>query len=150
MRVAEPGDQHPHRDQDQLEGDEEEHGVARVERGQRSELDQQEAGMEGGRGATLRRPVQGVQHHAHTEDRGEQQQWRADPVDGQLPADPVVLVVRAQRRELELKHMSEIYESEARFSEIVGSAMDAIVAFEAGGRFIPAAQSVVDTARSLL
>jgi PAS domain S-box-containing protein len=42
------------------------------------------------------------------------------------------LLIRASEvRELELKHMREIYESEARFSEIVGSAMDAIVAFDA-------------------
>ena len=39
----------------------------------------------------------------------------------------------SERRELELRHMREIWESEARFSEIVGSAMDAIVAFDADG-----------------
>ena len=39
----------------------------------------------------------------------------------------------AQRRELETRHMREIYESEARFSEIVASAMDAIIAFDADG-----------------
>jgi PAS domain S-box-containing protein len=44
------------------------------------------------------------------------------------------LLADAQRRELELRHMREIYESEARFSEIVGSAMDAIVVFDADGR----------------
>ena len=44
------------------------------------------------------------------------------------------LLVESQRRELELKHMREIYESEARFSEIVGSAMDAIIAFDADGK----------------
>jgi PAS domain S-box-containing protein len=44
------------------------------------------------------------------------------------------LLADSQRRELELRHMRELWESEARFSEIVGSAMDAIVAFEAGGR----------------
>ena len=43
------------------------------------------------------------------------------------------LLADAERRELELRHMREIYESEARFSEIVGSAMDAIVAFDADG-----------------
>ena len=43
------------------------------------------------------------------------------------------LIAEAERRELELRHMREIYESEARFSEIVGSAMDAIVAFDADG-----------------
>jgi PAS domain S-box-containing protein len=43
------------------------------------------------------------------------------------------LLAEGQRRELELRHMREIYESEARFSEIVGSAMDAIVAFDADG-----------------
>lgn len=44
------------------------------------------------------------------------------------------LLAEGQRRELELRHTNEIYESEARFSEIVGSAMDAIIAFDANGR----------------
>ena len=44
------------------------------------------------------------------------------------------MLAEAQRRELELRHTNEIYESEARFSEIVGSAMDAIIAFDADGR----------------
>jgi PAS domain S-box-containing protein len=43
------------------------------------------------------------------------------------------LLRESERRELELRHMREIYESEARFSEIVGSAMDAIVVFDADG-----------------
>jgi PAS domain S-box-containing protein len=44
------------------------------------------------------------------------------------------LLRESEKRELELRHMREIYESEARFSEIVGSAMDAIVVFDADGR----------------
>ncbi|MES2176616.1 MAG: ATP-binding protein [Gemmatimonadota bacterium] len=43
------------------------------------------------------------------------------------------LLTEGDRRELELRHMREIYESEARFSEIVGSAMDAIIAFDTDG-----------------
>lgn len=43
------------------------------------------------------------------------------------------MLAEGQRRELELRHMREIYESESRFSEIVGSAMDAIIAFDADG-----------------
>ena len=43
------------------------------------------------------------------------------------------LLRESEKRELELRHMREIYESEARFSEIVGSAMDAIVVFDADG-----------------
>jgi PAS domain S-box-containing protein len=43
-------------------------------------------------------------------------------------------LAQAQRRELELRHMRELWESEARFSEIVGSAMDAIVVFDADGK----------------
>jgi PAS domain S-box-containing protein len=43
------------------------------------------------------------------------------------------LLRESERRELELRHMREIYESEARFSEIVGSAMDAIMVFDADG-----------------
>ncbi|MDB4884143.1 MAG: ATP-binding region ATPase domain protein [Gemmatimonadetes bacterium] len=42
-----------------------------------------------------------------------------------------VLLQASELRELELKHMLELTESEARFSEIVGSAMDAIVVFDA-------------------
>jgi PAS domain S-box-containing protein len=43
------------------------------------------------------------------------------------------LLRRSEKRDLELRHMREIYESEARFSEIVGSAMDAIIVFNASG-----------------
>jgi PAS domain S-box-containing protein len=43
------------------------------------------------------------------------------------------VIRESEKRELELRHMREIYESEARFSEIVGSAMDAIVVFDADG-----------------
>ena len=43
------------------------------------------------------------------------------------------LIRESEKRELGLRHMREIYESEARFSEIVGSAMDAIMVFDADG-----------------
>ena len=39
-----------------------------------------------------------------------------------------------ERQDLELRHMRELLESEARFSEIVRSAMDAIVLFDADGK----------------
>ena len=45
-----------------------------------------------------------------------------------------VLLRASEVRELELKHKLEITESEARFSEIVASAMDAIVVFDTDGR----------------
>jgi PAS domain S-box-containing protein len=45
-----------------------------------------------------------------------------------------VLLRASEVRELELKHKLEITESEARFSEIVGSAMDAIVVFDTDGQ----------------
>ena len=45
-----------------------------------------------------------------------------------------VLLRASEVRELELKHKLEITESEARFSEIVSSAMDAIIAFDTDGR----------------
>jgi PAS domain S-box-containing protein len=40
----------------------------------------------------------------------------------------------AERQDLELRHMREMLQSEARFSEIVRSAMDAIVLFDAEGK----------------
>jgi PAS domain S-box-containing protein len=39
-----------------------------------------------------------------------------------------------ERQDLELRHMRELFQSEARFSEIVRSAMDAIVLFDAEGK----------------
>jgi PAS domain S-box-containing protein len=39
-----------------------------------------------------------------------------------------------ERQDLEIRHMHELLQSEARFREIVGSAMDAIVAFDANGK----------------
>src|SRR5215831_6195412 len=39
-----------------------------------------------------------------------------------------------ERQDLELRHMRELLQSEARFSEIVRSAMDAIVLFDADGK----------------
>jgi PAS domain S-box-containing protein len=39
-----------------------------------------------------------------------------------------------ERQELELRHMRELLQSEARFREIVGSAMDAIILFDADGK----------------
>ncbi len=41
-----------------------------------------------------------------------------------------------ERQELELKHMRELLQSEARFRDIVSSAMDAIVAFGAEGKIV--------------
>jgi PAS domain S-box-containing protein len=43
------------------------------------------------------------------------------------------LLRESQKRELELRHMRELLQSEARYSEIVNSAMDAIVAFDDTG-----------------
>src|SRR5207247_2279819 len=40
----------------------------------------------------------------------------------------------SERQELELRHMRELLESEARFREIVSTAMDAIVVFDRDGR----------------
>jgi PAS domain S-box-containing protein len=39
----------------------------------------------------------------------------------------------SERQELEIRHMRELLESEARYREIVNSAMDAIIAFDADG-----------------
>jgi PAS domain S-box-containing protein len=60
-----------------------------------------------------------------------------------------VLLRASEVRELELKHKLEITESEARFSEIVGSAMDAIMVFDTDGQislFNRAAERMFDRA----
>ncbi len=49
-------------------------------------------------------------------------------------ADQEQLLREHERRELELRHRAELSEREARFGEIVGSAMDAIVSFDAARR----------------
>jgi PAS domain S-box-containing protein len=43
------------------------------------------------------------------------------------------LLREGERRELELRHMQELWESESRFSDIVRSAMDAIILFDEEG-----------------
>jgi len=43
------------------------------------------------------------------------------------------LLREGQRQELELRHMRELWESEARFADVVRSAMDAIIVFEQDG-----------------
>lgn len=45
-------------------------------------------------------------------------------------------LAEAQRRELELRHIRALYESEARFAEIVATALDAIVAFDTDGTIV--------------
>ena len=49
-------------------------------------------------------------------------------------AEQHVLLAASELREVELKHKLEMSESEARFADIVGSAMDAIVVFDADGK----------------
>jgi PAS domain S-box-containing protein len=44
------------------------------------------------------------------------------------------LLRESERRTLQLQHLAELQESEARFADVVGSAMDAILTFDAGGR----------------
>jgi len=56
-----------------------------------------------------------------------------------------------ERRELEMRHVHELVQSEARFSEIVGTAMDAIVVFDESGKITlinAAAEHVFSTAAS--
>ncbi|HKO16194.1 MAG TPA: ATP-binding protein, partial [Gemmatimonadaceae bacterium] len=49
-------------------------------------------------------------------------------------AEQEALLRESEKRELELRHMRELWQSEARFSEIVSSAMDAIILFDGTGR----------------
>ena len=49
-------------------------------------------------------------------------------------AEQEALLRESERRELELRHMRELWQSEARFREIVTSAMDAIVRLDADGQ----------------
>ncbi|HEY2376586.1 MAG TPA: ATP-binding protein [Gemmatimonadaceae bacterium] len=44
------------------------------------------------------------------------------------------LVRESERREMELRHMRELWESQARFREVVTSALDAIILFDEAGR----------------
>jgi len=46
-------------------------------------------------------------------------------------AEQEQLLREGEKREMELRHMRELWESEARFREVVSSAMDAIVLFDA-------------------
>lgn len=48
-------------------------------------------------------------------------------------AEQEALVRESERRELELRHMRELLESERRYSDIVASAMDAIITFDERG-----------------
>ena len=86
--VAEPADEHPHRHEDDLEGHEEQDRVAGEERGERPELDQQQAAVERRAGADVRRVRAGVQHNRDAEDGGQDQQRCADAVDGEVPSHP--------------------------------------------------------------
>jgi len=43
------------------------------------------------------------------------------------------VVRESERREMELRHMRELWESQARFREVVTSALDAIILFDAAG-----------------
>src|SRR6185369_11873820 len=49
-------------------------------------------------------------------------------------AEQQLLLAASELRELELQHKLEMSESEARFSDIVGTAMDAIIVFDADGK----------------
>ena len=49
-------------------------------------------------------------------------------------AEQEALLRESEKREMELRHMRELWESEARFGEVVTSAMDAIILFDATGK----------------
>ena len=80
--VAEPADEHPHRDEHDLERDEEEDRVASEESGESTELDEQEARVVGrgrvaaarpdGAAGSTRLASAGVDHDRDAEGRGEQ------------------------------------------------------------------------------
>jgi hypothetical protein len=73
VRVAVAGDQHPHGDEHDLEGQEEDDGILAQERCQGTELDQEQAPVERRERAAMRRVRPGVDHHRDTEGCRQQQ-----------------------------------------------------------------------------
>ena len=86
--VAEAAHEHPHRHEDDLEGDEEEDGVARHERRERPRLDEQDAAEEGRARAALRdRTGERVRDDGDGEQRREEDERGRDAVDAEVPPD---------------------------------------------------------------
>ena len=88
VAVAEPADEHPHRHEHELERDEEEHGVAGGEGGERAGLDDEQAAEEGRRRPALGHVDPGVRGDEHPDERGEQHEGHGDAVDAERPAHP--------------------------------------------------------------
>ena len=88
VAVAEAADEHPHRHQHELERDEEEHGVAGGEGGERPGLDDEQAAEEGRRRAALGHVDPGVRGDEHPDEGGEQHERDGDAVDAERPAHP--------------------------------------------------------------
>ncbi len=88
VAVAVPADEHPHRHEDQLERDEEQHGIPGGEGRERAGLDEQEAAEEGGRAPSGRQVDPRVGDDEHTDHRGQQHQGYGDVVDPERPAHP--------------------------------------------------------------
>ena len=96
--VPEPADEHPHRDEHDLERDEEEDRVASEEGGESTELDEQEARVVGRGRVAAARPdgaagstglaSAGVDHDRDAEGRGEQGEGDGHAVDREVPAQP--------------------------------------------------------------
>ena len=84
--VAPEGDDEPHRDQHDLERDEEEQQVAGGEHGQRAALDGQVAGRERPRPARHRPDAHEVPADEHAEQRRQQHERHGDAVQGEVCA----------------------------------------------------------------
>ena len=95
VRVAVPADEHPHRHEDEFEGDEEQHGITGGERRERPGLDEQEAPEERRRAAPGRQVDPGVGRHEHPDGGGEEYERDGDAVDPERPAHPEVWQPRA-------------------------------------------------------
>ena len=87
MGIAEPGDEHPHRDEHELERQEEEDRVPRGEGRERTTDHEQQATQEGCRRAAVGHLATGMRDDEHPDQCREQHERDRDAVDRETAAD---------------------------------------------------------------